>query len=111
MPEEYVFKPRAKPCENMAELRDEIDSLDRTLVELLGLRQGYMDQAACLKKDRNMVRDQDRVDDVLQKIRCHAEKAGAHPELVENLYKSMIEWCINYELRVFDQLEKTSRNS
>lgn len=108
---EYIFKLRADACENMGELRGEIDRLDRNLVELLGVRQAYMDQAAKIKPDRNMVRDQRRVDDVLEKVRCHAELSGANPELVENLYRAMIEWSINYELAVFDQLKETSQKA
>lgn len=107
---EYIFSPREDICEDMTELRGEIDSLDRTLVELLALRQGYMDQAARIKTQRKMVRDQDRVEDVLNKTRLHAQKAGANPDLIENLYRAMIEWCINYELTVFDQIEKTAKN-
>ncbi len=92
-----------KECNSMRELRDEIDSLDRKLVELLSIRQSFMEQAAHIKQDRNVVRDEERVEDVVSKVLAHAEKSGAHPELVEKLYRDMIEWCINYEMDKFDQ--------
>ena len=86
----------------MDELRGDIDQLDRLIVEFLSIRQGFMEQAAGIKQDRNLVRDQRRVDDVMTKVMAHAEKVGAHPKLVETLYRQMIEWCINYEMDVFD---------
>ncbi|WP_339864335.1 chorismate mutase [Paremcibacter congregatus] len=92
----------ARKCTTMAELRDEIDQLDRVIVELLSVRQGCMEQAAEIKQDRNLVRDEERVEDVVAKVLAHADKVGAHPELVEMLYRDMIEWCINYEMTVFD---------
>ena len=94
-----------RQCSTMNELRDDIDQLDRTLVELLSIRQSYMDQAARIKQDRNRVRDEVRVEDVVAKTLSHAGKVGAHPELVEMLYRQMIEWCITYEMKVFDGLE------
>ncbi|VAW06209.1 hypothetical protein MNBD_ALPHA01-1135 [hydrothermal vent metagenome] len=91
-----------RQCVNMDELRGEIDQLDRVIVELLSIRQGFMEQAARIKQDRNLVRDEIRIEDVVAKATAHAEKVGAHPELVEMLYRNMIEWCINYEMDVFD---------
>lgn len=95
----------ARQCSTMAELRDEIDQLDRVIVELLSVRQGCMEQAAQIKQDRNKVRDEERVEDVVAKVLSHAEKVGAHPDLVEKLYRDMIEWCITYEMGVFDSLK------
>ncbi|MCF8473646.1 MAG: chorismate mutase [Emcibacter sp.] len=92
-------------CSNMSELRDDIDQLDRLIVELLIVRQGFMEQAARIKMDRNMVRDEDRIRDVMEKVILHAKKVGGHPEMIENLYRDMIEWSINYEMDIFDSIK------
>ena len=92
-------------CDNMDDLRVEIDQLDRVIVDLLSVRQGFMEQAARIKQDRNLVRDEKRIEDVVTKALDHAQQVGAHPELVENLYRQMIEWCINYEMDVFESLD------
>ena len=89
-------------CSSMDELRGEIDRLDRRIIELLSVRQGYMEQAAYIKQDRNLVRDPARVEDVVEKVIHHAERVGAHPHLVETLYRNMIEWCITYEMSIFE---------
>ena len=89
----------------MAELRKEIDALDRHLVEVLCLRLGYMERAAEIKDHRNKVRDEERIEDVVQKVVAHARKTGAQEEFVEMLYRQMIEWCISYELKIYDRLK------
>lgn len=89
----------------MAELRIGIDHLDRSIVELLRIRQDFMVQAAHIKQDRNLVRDEERIEDVVAKVVTHAKKVGADPELVEKLYRQMIEWCIGYEMDIFESTE------
>ena len=93
-------------CTTMAELRSEIDVLDQKIVELLMVRSTFMHQAAHIKKDRNTVRDQDRVEDVMSKVSKYAEEVGADPNLVSDIYRMMIEWSINYEFDRFDELKK-----
>lgn len=93
-------------CETMSELRVEIDMLDEVIVEMLALRKSYMDQAARIKQDRNQVRDDERVIDVIRKVSIHAVEKGADPELLSNIYRTMIEWSINYEFGQFDKLNE-----
>ncbi|MAU41972.1 MAG: chorismate mutase [Kordiimonas sp.] len=89
----------------MQEVRKEIDKLDQKIVELISIRQGYIEQAGHIKADRQAVRDPERVEDVVHKAKQHAQKVGASPELVETIYRPMIEWCINYEFTVYDDKE------
>ncbi|MCP5380746.1 MAG: chorismate mutase [Kordiimonadaceae bacterium] len=91
-------------CQDMNELRGQIDHLDREIVELLALRKTFMDRAAELKKHRSLVRDDKRVVDVIKKVSEHASKNGADPKLVADLYRTMIEWSINYEFDQFDKI-------
>lgn len=95
---------KQQDCETMTELRVEIDILDQKIVEMITLRRGYMEQAAHIKKDRDTVRDEARVQDVINKVSSHAVKTGGNPDLVSDLYKIMIEWSINYEFGHFDKL-------
>ena len=97
---------RSESCNSMAELRTEIDLLDRAIVDLISLRQTFMDQAAQIKKDRNRVRDEDRIRDVVIKVGNYAKDAGTDPDLVCDLYRKMIEWSINYEMKQFDKLNQ-----
>ncbi|MFZ5608438.1 MAG: chorismate mutase [Pseudomonadota bacterium] len=92
-----------KHCTTMAEVRAEIDRLDRQLVGLIAERVGYIEAAARIKPERSQVRDEWRITDVLNKVRATARKVGAPEALVEMLYKNMVEWCIAHEFKVFDQ--------
>lgn len=92
-------------CQTMTELRAEIDLLDRTIVDMLAIRKSFMEQAADIKQSRDTVRDNERVEDVVEKVTNHAIKNGLDPELVSGLYRTMIEWSINYEFGKFDELK------
>ena len=48
-------------CNTMAEVRREIDRLDRELVKLLAERQTYIEQAGIIKGERSAVRDEARL--------------------------------------------------
>ena len=91
-------------CTTMAEVRAGVDELDRRLVELLAERQGYMDAAARIKQDRGTVRDEDRIEDVVAKVKVHARKAGLSHEIAEPVWRLLIERCIAYEFAVWDAI-------
>lgn len=100
---------RAVPCKDMTDVRREIDRVDRAIVALIAERQNYIEQAGFIKQSRDTVRDQDRVEDVIAKVCAAARREGADPDLVETVYRTMVEWCINYEFTVFDDLDRQSR--
>ena len=91
-----------KRCETMSELRSEIDQVDHAIVELLAKRLKYIEQAAHLKTSRGSVRDEDRVRDVLAKVKGHARTSDSDEEIVEVIYRLLIEYSINHEFEIFD---------
>lgn len=89
-------------CKTMAEVRVGVDALDRLLVAILAERQGYMDAAARIKTDRNVVRDEARIEDVVTKVKARAREAGLSEEIAEPVWRLLIERCIAYELEAWD---------
>ena len=89
-------------CENMAEVREGVDDVDRRIVALLHRRFGYMDAAARIKPDRDAVRDEWRKADVKKKVDAQARKLGVDPDLLDRLYEDLIETSIAHELDRFD---------
>ena len=88
-------------CASMAELRVEIDRLDRALVALLADRAGYIDRAAELKPAEGLpARIDARVEDVTAKVRAAAEARALDPDLIEDLWRRLMEWSIAREERV-----------
>ncbi len=106
----YTSDPRrhtAVTAETMADVRYEIDRLDRLLVELITERQSFMDAAARIKGDRNVVHDRARIEDVVSKVLAECARAGLSPAIAEPVWRTMIDRCIAYEFRSFDALEET----
>ncbi len=93
-------------CATMTEVRQGVDELDRALVALLAERQGYMDAAARIKQDRNVVRDVPRIEDVVAKVKAEAQKVGLSPAIAEPVWRLLIDRSIAYELSVWDQSRK-----
>lgn len=92
----------ADTCATMADVRHEIDRLDRVLVALLAERQSFMDAAARIKGHRGAVRDEDRINDVLEKVRARASEEGLSLAIAEPVWQVLMERCIAYEFASFD---------
>lgn len=85
-------------CPTMTDLRHLIDRIDRDIVGLLALRQNCIDRAAVLKASEGMpARIPNRVEEVVSRVREAALARGADPDLVETLWRQMIEWSISRE--------------
>jgi isochorismate pyruvate lyase len=88
----------------MADVRAGVDALDEALVRLLAERQAYMDAAARIKTDRAAVRDQARVEQVVQRVIAASARAGLDPSIAEPVWRELIERSIQYELAAWDRL-------
>ncbi|MBA4801682.1 MAG: chorismate mutase [Euryhalocaulis sp.] len=107
---EYKSDPRqntANECQSMPEVRHEVDRLDRLLVRLIAERQTYMEAAARIKPDRNVVRDEARIRDVLEKVLAEAAKHGLSADIAEPVWRAMMEACIAHEFEAYDALRKS----
>ena len=87
-------------CLRMAELRVQIDAIDRALISLLATRSRYIDRAVDLKKIEGLpARIDDRVAEVLDRVAAAAREGGLDPELARSLWADLIEWSIQRELK------------
>jgi isochorismate pyruvate lyase len=84
----------------LADIRANIDGLDRELVRLIGDREQLVRQAGRLKADTDAVRAPERVEAVITRVCAVAEELGASPMVVERTYRSMIAAFIELELDV-----------
>ena len=91
-------------CTTMTEVRQGVDALDRALVMLLAERQRYMDAAARIKGERAAVRDEERVEDVVAKVKAQARARGLSEEIAEPVWRTLIERCIAYEFEAWDAI-------
>ena len=88
-------------CTTMDEVREEVDRLDRILVQLIAERQSYMDAAARIKPKADQVRVPWRIEDVVAKVLVQADKHGLSKRIAEPVWREMIERCIEYEHEIW----------
>lgn len=81
----------------LADLRLELDALDRFLVETLARRQRLVEAIARHKGDPARVRDPDRVEEVLANVLRAARVAGLSPAIAEPLWRLLVERCAEHE--------------
>lgn len=99
-----MIKKPVKNCQNMTEVRAEVDRIDQLLIALIAERQGYMSEAARIKQDRDTVYDEARIEDVVAKIKARAEAAGLSVDIAEPVWRELIKQCIAFEFEEWDRL-------
>ena len=97
--------PKPEDCRTMKDVREGVDRLDRELVRLLGIRQGYMDAAARIKGARTAVLDRPRIEDVIRKVKAECDRQGLSKAIAEPVWRTLIDRCIAYEFESFDRLK------
>lgn len=97
---------RVKPCTTMQDVRREVNALDDVLVPLLVERVGYMTQAARIKQGVEQVRDEARIQAIVDRVRERALAEGGDADVMEAIYRSLMEACIAYEHREFARLRE-----
>jgi isochorismate pyruvate lyase len=91
------------PCDEMIEIREKIDALDVDLVKLLAARQKLIERAGSAKPERQHVRDDARIEEVVHLVLQTAQKEGLATEIAEPVWRQLIESSIAHEYRVFDK--------
>lgn len=86
-------------CENMAEIRTEIDRLDRQVVKLLGERFAYVKAASKFKTSETSVKAPDRFQSMLVQRRTWAEEEGLNPDAIEKMYRDLVNYFIEAEMQ------------
>lgn len=84
-------------CEDMEQVRAEIDRIDTALVDLIAERFTYVDRAWQLKSRPDEATVPWRIQEVIDKVESRARERGLPPELAEALWRQMIGWFIQYE--------------
>ncbi|WP_287790233.1 MULTISPECIES: chorismate mutase [Atlantibacter] len=90
-------------------IRKRIDQIDSELVNLITQRAECVKAAADFKTDHSAVRAPDRVQQVIDKVREKAAATGLPEEIIEKIYRAMINAFIEYELEQHDRLRHEKR--
>jgi isochorismate pyruvate lyase len=95
-----------KKCNSLEEARKEIDRLDDRIVELIAERNAYIKQLAHFKNSIDEIKADERIEDVIDRVRSRAIELGLSPNLINDLYIRMIDAMVDSEVAEF----KNARN-
>ncbi len=88
---------------NMQDLREELDLLDNKLIVLISKRFKLIEQAAIIKADESKIRDNERIENIISRLRGLAEENSISADIVEKLWRFIIELSIDLEKEIFSK--------
>lgn len=91
-----IMKP--ENCSNIQDIRNEIDNLDRQIIKLIGKRFKYVKAAAKFKPNETSVKAPERFQSMLEQRKNWAEQENLDPNVIENIYRDLVNYFINEEL-------------
>jgi len=90
-----------KQCNTLDEARKEIDKVDDEIVKLIAKRNDYIKQIAHFKTSIDEVKAEDRIADVISRVRQQAIELDLSPNLINDLYVRMIDGMVESEIAEF----------
>ncbi|MBA1438394.1 MAG: chorismate mutase [Epsilonproteobacteria bacterium] len=90
-----------KQCNSLQEVRQEIDKIDMQLVDLISQRSHFIRQAASFKNTVDEVKAEDRIDDIMQRVRTKAIEFNINPNMISELFTIMINEMVETEIAEF----------
>lgn len=89
-----------KQCHSAEEVRNQIDKIDRQIVELFAVRHSYIEEIVRFKNDEEGIIARDRKKQVIQDRRKWASENGLDADTFEKMYLLLIDNNIQHELEL-----------
>ena len=93
---DVLTKPPAE-CVSKEDVSNELDRIDQLLLTLFAERHRYVTRMAEIKTDPHEAHDPVRIKAILDKQRNRAEELGLDEDQAELIWKTLIDWNVNYE--------------
>ena len=87
-------------CETIADVRAEIDRIDKEIIKLIGERFKYVKEIVRFKSTLDEVKAKQRYYEVLVKRRKWAEDAGLNADVIEKLYNDLMQHFIDEQMKL-----------
>jgi isochorismate pyruvate lyase len=84
-------------CHTKEDVRAEIDRIDQALLTLFAERHRYVTRMAQIKTDPHEAFDPTRIEAVIARLRGRAEEIDLDEDQAELIWRTLINWNINYE--------------
>ena len=90
-------------CTCIEDVRHGIDTIDRQILSLLGKRALYVNEVVKYKKpDKESIIAAKRKEEVITVRRQWAIEHGLDPDVIESVYRKLIDYFISTELKILD---------
>ena len=88
-------------CTSIEEVRDAIDAIDNEIIQLLAKRFGYVKEVIKFKEPtEESIVAKDRFESVIQSRRELARINGLDMDLIERVYRELLNYFISEELKI-----------
>jgi chorismate mutase len=84
---------------NILKIRSTIDTIDKQIIRLLGLRKKQVLKITKYKNKRTIV-DKKRINQIMKRIKAEAKKNKIDFILVKNFWNKLIQYSINLEKKI-----------
>jgi isochorismate pyruvate lyase len=84
---------------NIQRIRSSIDSIDKKIIKLLGLRKKQVLKIAKYKNKKTIV-DKKRINQIMKRIKAEAKKNKVDFILVKNFWNKLIQYSIKLEKKI-----------
>jgi isochorismate pyruvate lyase len=97
----YSMMKLLNDCKNIEDIRQAIDELDGEIISLLGRRFQYVKEIVKFKdKNEESIVAKERREAVISSRRKLAVENGLDPNVIEDLYRNLIDHFISEELKL-----------
>jgi isochorismate pyruvate lyase len=94
-------------CAGIDDVRAGMDALDREIVRLVAERVEYVRAAAKFKTSSASVADKERMAAVLRTRREWAEAVGLSGDVIEGIYRELVNYCVSEEHKRWEAINRT----
>ena len=94
-----------KKCDSLEEIREEVDKIDEQILQLIAQRKDLIKQAAKFKHSVEEIKTDERVEYVIDRARHLALTLGVNPNMVSDIYKTMIDEMVESEIAEFQNFK------
>ena len=84
---------------NILKIRSTIDTIDKQIIKLLGLRKKQVLKIAKYKNKKTIV-DKKRINQIMKRIKAEAKKNKVDFMLVKNFWNKLIQYSIKLEKKI-----------
>ncbi|WP_442794320.1 chorismate mutase [Pelobium manganitolerans] len=100
----------ASDCKSISDVRGQIDLIDREVVHLIARRFEFVKKASDFKKNTEEVKAKERFNAMLAERRLWATNAGLNADVIEKIFKDLVQYFIKEELKEFENKDSIRAN-